>query len=92
MYCEFLSRRLNKLHMLNLSRVSLFLVYHNHESFQNSNCILGVFTDLSKAFGTIDHAILFKKLENYGVKDKSYLAVVQFCEFCCAVLFKGMGG
>ena len=81
MYCEFLSRRLNKLHMLNLSRVSLFLVDHNHESFQNSNNILGVFIDLSKAFGTTDHAILFKKLENYGVKGKSCLVVVQFCEF-----------
>ena len=50
-----------------------------HESFENNNYTLGVFIDLSKAFDTIDHAILLKMLENYGIKDanlawfKSYL-------------------
>ena len=42
-----------------------------HESFENDNYTLGVFIDLSKAFDTIDHAILFKKLENYGIKDRN---------------------
>ena len=32
-----------------------------HESFENDNYTLGVFTDLSKAFDTIGHAILLKK-------------------------------
>ena len=40
-----------------------------HESFENDSYTLGVFIDLSKAFDTIDHAILLKKLENYGIKD-----------------------
>ena len=39
-----------------------------HESFENDSYTLGVFIDLSKVFDTIDHAILFKKLENYGIK------------------------
>ena len=42
-----------------------------HESFENNNYTLGVFIDFSKAFDTIDHPILFKKLENYGIKDTS---------------------
>ena len=39
-----------------------------HESFEKDNYTLGLFIDLSKAFDTIDHAILFKKLENYEIK------------------------
>ena len=40
-----------------------------HYPFENDNYTLGVFIDLSKAFDTIGHAILIKKLENYGIKD-----------------------
>ena len=49
-------------------------------SFENEEYTLGVFIDLSEAFGTVDHQILIKKLQYYGIDDtalewfKSYLS------------------
>ena len=43
------------------------LVDQIHESFENDNYTVGIFVDLSKAFDTADHTILFKKLEIYGI-------------------------
>ena len=49
-------------------------------SFEKGKYTLGVFTDLSKEFDTVDHEILIKKLQYYGIDGtalewfKSYLS------------------
>ena len=44
------------------------LVDQIYESFEKDHYTLGVFIDLSKAFETVDHTILIKTLEMYGIK------------------------
>ena len=41
------------------------------QNFDNGKFTLGVFIDLSKAFDTVDHQILLKKLKHYRVNEKT---------------------
>ena len=41
------------------------------DSFEKEQLTLGVFIDLLKAFDTVDHSILLKKLKFYGITDKN---------------------
>ena len=48
------------------------LVDQIYEAFQKSEYFLGVFIDLSKAFDTVYHSILLRKLELYGITGRKY--------------------
>ena len=38
------------------------------KSLENKKCALGVFIDFNKAFDTVDHQLLYRKLELYGIR------------------------
>ena len=46
----------------------LLLVNQLYQSFDESKSTLGIFIDLSKAFDTVDHKTLTKKVKLYGIK------------------------
>ena len=47
------------------------LVHTIHKDLDNGDIPITVFLDLSKAFDTLNHSILFEKLTYYGIKEKA---------------------
>ena len=58
---------------LNLStnNALLSIIENIQTDLDNGNFSAGVFIDLKKAFDIVDHDILLKKLEYYGVRELS---------------------
>ena len=43
------------------------------DAIEASSYAIGVFCDLTKAFDTLNHEILLKKLDHYGIRDKAQM-------------------
>ena len=46
----------------------LKLVNDITEELDKGNCSIGIFIDLSKAFDAVDHKLLLRKMEHYGIR------------------------
>ena len=67
---------------------SMLVISVHASAFDTKEYAIGVFQDLSKAFDTVNHDILFDKLDHYGIRGlalewvKSYFSErTQFVEF-----------
>ena len=58
----------------------LELVEENINSLDNNKYSIGIFIDLKKAFDTVDHYILVKQLNFYGVRGIAHKWIVSYLE------------
>ena len=46
----------------------IVLLDKRSEALDRGECVMGVFLDFSKAFDTVDHSILLRKMQKYGIQ------------------------
>ena len=51
---------------------ALHLVNHLTKQMDTGKVLINIYIDLSKAFDTLDHAILFNKPNYYGIRGVAY--------------------
>ena len=51
------------------------------EELDKGNCSIGIFIDLSKAFNTVDHKLLLRKMEHYGIRDNALLWFTSYLSY-----------
>ena len=56
----------------------LTLVDFISEALEKGDYVIGLFLDFSKAFDTVDHAILFKKLDTFGIRGVAFDWLVDY--------------
>ena len=50
----------------------MILIDNLIKCMENGEYVIGVFLDFSKAFDTVNHAILLSKLSHYGIRGTAY--------------------
>ena len=87
---------------LSTSMALLELIDKLSEAVDDKLTTIGVFIDLAKAFDTVDHGILLRKLQHYGIRgialdwfrsyltDREQFVVIGNCESSCARISCGV--
>ena len=59
----------------------LKLVNDINEELDKGNCSIGIFNDLSKAFDTVDHKLLLRKVEHYDIRGNALLWFTSYLSY-----------